>query len=1006
MIATIWGAKVTRDEHGLTASVQASTDAVRTTVEVITNRSSLFAKIGVDATWCGSVIQAALPELCAGVDQDMIAGVYSEIDHGKRKSGEAMRLMNATSQNLTNLQMAFHHVLAEVTQAEREKVVRWTMKRIKPHTRRLKEVVDALKTNTDEQRRLVTGVEQDQYLCAMKRKLTQSHAAVTEAQQVVDGLDSRISAHLHKKADAVGERLRIEDRRATIHRDVMRLQKQAVALESDVLANKHIMDRANQEYNAAILKKNANVEDICQGLENLHKKFLAKEQKIAQEQETQEMEHHQESKTDRSKLKELRLQYVRGGKCVESCHFILACDRSGSMGGPPFEALMQALDCFRAATVQGQHVVSLVAFDHECLIISKEMALGSFDPKEMLRFPPRGGTNYAPAWDKITDLVRSGDPIRQPIVLFMTDGCAGDVKTAGTKAESLFNAQKGCLATFLIPLGVAVDGSFLSPILLGGNGGRSFMMSPRGSRIDFLMPTNVAQICTVFEQVAVSSDQALQEMRDVLDEYEQEEQKVLKKTLQDRLLKSRAQWQRQVEQQNDVMKIILEQDDKVIAQKLKTLAMAQESKERAQKEIDTVNEALQVAKTKFANETKLEIQGSLWLKEASAASGVAHTPRALGDGMPPSNPKGALPEEGSVYDSVLAGLQEARVEAIRTLNNTMLSQMKAGVVANEKNRMVMHHLFLRFSGLQENERILMGLCSDTFQSMYGWIHNLVVDIEQSVDSQMSVNQKVLHLLDHFMNTNRNVSLDPGSRHGSFLYILRQIANDNLLDRIMEDANNVTKGINAIAELWEIEDLIAPTTEPGDGDVDDMDKERDLKRIKAEWSNDKWNMLRLKLSSKHSEVNGALQGVRRSEKAFEKAKVAYKKAEDQEDNSDDKAAKFEEKREAERDLIDARRSLEEVSHTIDWAKNLLKVVMRTFESVLESQVIRQELKQMKKRVDYYKEIIDAFVNPLIGSMQKATLARTEQANEVPKRDGWRALMQEQEIDVTHLERTEQ
>ncbi|MEU8055221.1 vWA domain-containing protein [Microbispora bryophytorum] len=113
--------------------------------------------------------------------------------------------------------------------------------------------------------------------------------------------------------------------------------------------------------------------------------------------------------------------------------FYLVCDESGSMSGPPLDAINQELPviCREIASnpvVADRARLGIVGFSDTAEVLFPLADLNQV--RSVPQFTPRSSTNYAAAFDllkqtieqDISELKRAGHVAYRPVVFFLTDG--------------------------------------------------------------------------------------------------------------------------------------------------------------------------------------------------------------------------------------------------------------------------------------------------------------------------------------------------------------------------------------------------------------------------------------------------------------------------------------------------------------------------------------------------------------------------------------------------------
>ena len=188
-------------------------------------------------------------------------------------------------------------------------------------------------------------------------------------------------------------------------------------------------------------------------------------------------------------------------------HYIFLLDESGSMSGTPWNELTAAYNNFINLKEKSQSIVdfvSVIKYDDTvtrvCTRVSVENA------KNKLGACRSGGTYFQPSFVEAEKII-SSETVAQPIIIFMSDGCASDnpldfIKTS-LMTES--NKLKG-LKIHTIAFGSA-DTAVLNNIASAGGTGSAKTAS------------NGVQLATAFTKIATDESKVLNEMVNMFAEY-------------------------------------------------------------------------------------------------------------------------------------------------------------------------------------------------------------------------------------------------------------------------------------------------------------------------------------------------------------------------------------------------------------------------------------------------------------------------------------------------------
>jgi len=145
---------------------------------------------------------------------------------------------------------------------------------------------------------------------------------------------------------------------------------------------------------------------------------------------------------------------------VRHPHIVFCLDESGSMQGQPWDDLISAFGVFwrtRADTQCVGEIVSVVQFSSDARLTASAMSLQGEPPH--LDYAG-GGTSFVPALNCARAVIQNYIHGYDPIIIFMTDGCASDLDEAAELMGSIASefGSHGFQA-YSVPFGSGADGN-------------------------------------------------------------------------------------------------------------------------------------------------------------------------------------------------------------------------------------------------------------------------------------------------------------------------------------------------------------------------------------------------------------------------------------------------------------------------------------------------------------------------------------------------------------------
>merc|ERR1719362_1759765 len=137
------------------------------------------------------------------------------------------------------------------------------------------------------------------------------------------------------------------------------------------------------------------------------------------------------------------------------CHFVFCMDDSGSMSGRPWQELLKAYQAFLDDRLKQSEddIISIIVFNNKSRIEAQGVPLKSRPNPKFVS----GGTSFGPPLEdamKVMSEVADGTPI----LVFMSDGCAGDTQKsfpAAKRMRDMFDDQG--LQTHFVGFGHGVN---------------------------------------------------------------------------------------------------------------------------------------------------------------------------------------------------------------------------------------------------------------------------------------------------------------------------------------------------------------------------------------------------------------------------------------------------------------------------------------------------------------------------------------------------------------------
>jgi uncharacterized protein YegL len=204
-------------------------------------------------------------------------------------------------------------------------------------------------------------------------------------------------------------------------------------------------------------------------------------------------------------------------------HFIFLLDKSGSMSGYRWNALVAAYDRFILTRLQKSRddQVTIITFHHQAHV---DLSRKPINDNVKITATDSGGTNYLPAFQKA--LEESQKSNLRTVMVFMTDGYASDIAPAAKIAGQIYNDRKdkGGVLTFVVALEAGLSTSTLEPIVKAGNGGAK-EYDCRGEKLPLQMQVTAGNIAEVFAKIASTADESEQMMKDKIDRIQKVKQK-------------------------------------------------------------------------------------------------------------------------------------------------------------------------------------------------------------------------------------------------------------------------------------------------------------------------------------------------------------------------------------------------------------------------------------------------------------------------------------------------
>lgn len=285
-------------------------------------------------------------------------------------------------------------------------------------------------------------------------------------------------------------------------------------VEAKAVHHDQLLKSLKARHDKLVEQKTQFQDAVCANRELAKKAFedlKAYRQKQCDEVQKQKMAAIQHDKTrmekvaeeNQKKAREIEMELV-DLEITATNHIVFVVDQSASMSGDRWNSTMIAMDSFKNARMDQKGMldfVSIILFNQTAfqLVAHQPLSLDFMGPLKSRS--PSGGTLYTPAWQEVDRVAQLSRTDARLIVVFLTDGEAGDVSPASQIAAELHKKRQGKMNTFLVNIDKAVPNARLEPLVKAGNGG-VLAVDISGERTPLLMNVNTMDLVPHFLRLA------------------------------------------------------------------------------------------------------------------------------------------------------------------------------------------------------------------------------------------------------------------------------------------------------------------------------------------------------------------------------------------------------------------------------------------------------------------------------------------------------------------------
>jgi len=888
-----------------------------------------------------SYINGVLPVSCHGGARDKFSDIQRELLCFEQTNAALGRSVGAASSQFSTLQAAFNQLKQKVTLCEQNKTRRWELRVIQFEIERLIEVLDQLKVSKEN--------------CMADSPASGESATwefVAEMMNTLVGGNDATKKQLQSEIEAAD--IKVEEEklsRSKLHENWLKRQSQ---LETKQSALKHLLEEQSLAENRLFaLRKEYGLQDI--ELQNT----LQEKARILTKHANDHRAVRQNSAGRRAKIlmkTDAELSVLTAKKKVlqgdlltaelaqlglqppKGSHFILAGDRSGSMYGPRWLALLESLRKFGEAVVTGDNTFSLLLFDHEAFPVAQDQSMSHFPEsvKKVEQFPPtRGGTNFTAAWTQIKLTAEAARRDRQTVILFMTDGSSGthDIQSAGVLAQDLYSSRSGQVWTFAIPCDVG-DPDFLTPIVLAGNGGKQSVVCEDGTHISCSNPTDLQSLPIKFTEIKAKASQNVVAIKAAFDKHMVAATQDLQEEQKEEIERTGKIEQKRLVDIEAVMLNDLELCDE-------TIKIIQGSVEAARAKLPEAEAAFEAASRK-AEDVKSEAN------EAIADLGSIDVHNA----------------EVDYKEQAVTKAQKHASSKRETLDDLAQKEIDRGNKGesnwfqNNEEMWVVHQLLTTFLHAKEVQKDIKEYSREMFDKVYGNLKTLAVELRAPNTCTRTRKAQAQDVLNHFQGK----CADSGPENVVKLQqsVIQKVCEDLTLPNRTVD---IQKAVHFISSFVPFEELIF-VVEP---DSEDSEQKQNKK-----WMADLRSRFREKLTQSGCVSQKVKVAKARVDKNEDKARRLRGRISEEYDD-DVKRDLMRDLKDVEKDLEEGQSEFAEHSGELGEYEDILGFVITTIDSVLDVSVRQVRLQETLDAIAKFDFIFEDSVQRYCRGASAMTLA---------------------------------
>lgn len=625
-------------------------------------------------------------------------------------------------------------------------------------------------------------------------------------------------------------------------------------------------------------------------------------------------------------------------------HFILVCDRSGSMNGVRWNKLNEAVRAFGKADVPGDNTFSMILFDHNAKVVMTDTSMSSFNQiatAKLASWPPdRGGTNFTSAWEATRMVAGSASGQRQTVVLFMSDGSSSpdDIAQAASKAEAIHAHCGGRLWTFFISFETTdKDLPGLLPMVRSGNGGALTITSEGGVVIQCMNPTNLESLSSMFVNLKLASSENLEQLRKAVDDHVKGMEQMYSADHKDAIKRIDETEKKQLED-------LKPQKDSEVAAIVESL--------------DGINTAMGVLEGDIEKERKMEreLHAKIApLKECQAATGI-------------KDPQASSPTDGEDPHSVelaelekaLAAEQEACRSARRNVESFIKEQSardgsnQSDWFASHKEQALVNQLLMLVGVENEAQKDIEHHVGMLFDTVYSNVKNIVNEVKAPQLQDRSPLEQAEAVRMYYQRKGV-VHREAENITALQIDILNTVCRQAFQGS--EDVSDVqiARAIRVVASTFDFDRLIWTGKDDQDGQQERKKWEEDLRK-------------ELKTAASVTVSKGAQKAKAAVDVAQEKVKRTKKKLREMRDqpgfDPDDLQAIEEDLDEDMKELENAKQEMAEFDCEFTLYNDILTHTMRTMQAVLRQELREKQVAELNAVLQKFDGIFANKVQPYI------------------------------------------